>query len=145
MENLDKQYQSMLILWAALLMNIGVFFVFAFVSAPSAAEPAPFSSLFSFGAAAVGTFFVVMSFIVKGKILQRSVDQQDVALVRTALIVACGMCEIAALLGIAEAFVLGNRDYFLLLFIAAAGIALHFPRRIHLEAASYKTGAKQTL
>jgi hypothetical protein len=34
--------------------------------------------------------------------------------------------------------VTGNRYYFVLLLIAAIGMLLHFPRREHLLAASYK-------
>jgi hypothetical protein len=59
------------------------------------------------------------------------------------LVIACAICEVSALLGLVEFFIVGNREYYLLLVLAAGGIALHFPRRSHLEAASYQS--KNTL
>jgi hypothetical protein len=55
------------------------------------------------------------------------------------MVVACVICEAAALMGVIQRFIVGSRDYYLLFIIAAAGIALHFPKRSHLEAASYKS------
>jgi hypothetical protein len=52
------------------------------------------------------------------------------------------MCEVSALLGLLEHFVVGNREYYLLFLLAAAGTAFHFPRRRQLEAASYKNPAQ---
>jgi hypothetical protein len=52
------------------------------------------------------------------------------------------MCEVSALLGVLEHFIIGNREYYLLILIAGAGIAFHFPRRSQLEAASYKKSAQ---
>ena len=60
-------------------------------------------------------------------------------LVQKALVIACAMCEAGALLGLVEYFIVGTREYYLLLVVAAGGIALHFPRRSQLEAASYQS------
>jgi len=49
------------------------------------------------------------------------------------------MCEASALLGLLEHFTVGNRVYYFLFLLAAGGIALHFPKRSQLEAASYKS------
>jgi hypothetical protein len=76
---------------------------------------------------------------VKRTLLQRSVEKQDVTLVQKAMIVACAMCEVAALLGLLERFIIGNREYYLLFILAAAGDLFHFPRRSQLEAATYKS------
>lgn len=48
------------------------------------------------------------------------------------------MCEVGALIALLEHFVIGNRESYLLFLVAALGTAFHFPRRIQLEAASYK-------
>jgi TRAP-type uncharacterized transport system fused permease subunit len=138
--DLNKRYQTMIILWFALLMSIGMyFFVSVFAGAEIQPESAnPRSSVLTVVLTALGTFLVIVSFAVKQKLLRRSVDQQDVNLVQKALVVACVICEATALLGVIERFTVGNRDYYLLFILAAAGIALHFPKRSQLEAASYK-------
>jgi uncharacterized membrane protein len=138
--DLDKRYKTMLTLWFGIAMSIGSLFGLTLFAAPEPpSEPASRSStvvLFAF--AAVGTLVVVLSFAVKRKLLQRSVEQQDVMLVQPAMVVACAMCEVSALLGVMERFVIGSREHFLLFLIAAVGIALHFPRRDQLLAATWK-------
>ncbi|MDQ5845511.1 MAG: hypothetical protein M3539_09480 [Acidobacteriota bacterium] len=138
-EDLNKRHQSMVILWFALLMNIGLFFLLAIFAAPERTyATAPQSSLWVFVLTAVGTLLVLLSFAVKRKLLERSIDNQDVKLVQIGLVVACAMCELSALLGLLECFVIGNRDFYLLFIIAAVGTAFHFPRRQQLLAATYK-------
>ena len=142
--NLDKRYQTLVVLWFALLMSIGMYFLFSvFVSPAVSAVPRnPPRSLLIVALTALGTFLVVVSFAVKRKLLDRSVERQDVSLVQKGLVIACAMCEVSALLGLLEHFVIGNREYYLLFLIAAAGTAFHFPRRSQLEAASYKNPAQ---
>jgi hypothetical protein len=138
--NLDKRYQTLVILWFSLLVTIGLYFLVSLFAAPAINEAPGTSSrhLLVFAFTAVGTFLVIMSFAVKNKLLERSVETQDLNLVQKALIMACAMCEVTALLGLVERFVVGNRESYLLFLFAAAGTALHFPRRSQLEAASYK-------
>jgi hypothetical protein len=88
---------------------------------------------------AVGAFLVSISFAVKNKLLERSVEKQDIVLVQQALVIACAICEANALLGLMEGFLVGSREYYVLFLMSAGGMAFHFPRRIQLEAASYKT------
>jgi hypothetical protein len=138
--DLDKRYQTLLILWVSIAMSIGLLFLVTLFAAPESAGEPPNSPnpVLLFTLAAIGTFSVVLSFAVKRKILQASVEKQDVTLVQKALVVACAMCEVAALLGIAGRFVAGTRDYLVLFLVAAVGIALHFPKRDQLIAASWK-------
>ncbi|HEY8187302.1 MAG TPA: hypothetical protein VIF64_14605 [Pyrinomonadaceae bacterium] len=135
--NLDKRYQTLIVLWFAILMSVLMYFVLTLLSTPAASKPRN-SSLFVFGLTALGTLLVIVSFLVKAKLLERSVEKQDVILVQKALLFACAICEVTALLGVIEFFLIGTREYYLLLLGGAAGIALHFPRRSQLEAASYK-------
>jgi hypothetical protein len=143
--DLNKRYQTMIVLWFALLMSVGMYVVFTLLVRPNINKDLDDSlrSLLIFGLTALGTFLVVMSFAVKNKLLKRSVERQDINLVQKALVFACAICEVSALLGLVEFFIVGNREYYLLLVLAAGGIALHFPRRSHLEAASYQS--KNTL
>jgi hypothetical protein len=135
--DLNKRYQTMLTLWFALLMSIVIYFVFIQFAAPERADPAsPPNSVLIVGITALGTLLVIISFVVKRKLLARSVEKQDAFLVQKAMILACALCEVAALLGLLERFILGNREYYLLFIVAIAGDLLHFPRRSQLEAAS---------
>jgi FtsH-binding integral membrane protein len=139
--NLNARYQTLLILWFGLLMSIGMFFLVTLFAAPKIGNNASNStnSAAVLVLAAVGTFLVILSFLVKRKLLERSVEKQDLNLVQQALVVACAMCEACALLGLIERFSFSNSASYLLFLLAAAGTALHFPKRSQLEAASYKS------
>ncbi len=137
--DLDTRYRTMLILWLALLMSVVMFFVMTMVVAPvpSDSDRDVPTSFVLFAMAGVGTFLVVLSFAVKRKLLQRSVEKQDVTLVQQALIVGCAMCEVSALLGVVERFSIGSGDHYVLFLVSAIGMALHFPKRDDLLAASW--------
>ena len=138
--DLDKRYQTLIVLWFGLLMSVGLYFLVTQFAAPAINHErtgSP-SSLLIVALTALGTFLVILSFAVKRKLLERSVAAQDVGLVQKAIVVACAMCEVCALLGLIERFTIGNREYYWLFLLAAAGIAFHFPRRNDLESASYK-------
>ena len=137
--DLNKRYQTMLVLWFALLMSIAIYFAFVQFAAPPFANPNenPPNSLLIVGITVVGAVLVLVSFVVKRKLLDQSVENQDVLLVQKAVIVACALCEACALLGLLERFI-GIREYYLLFILAIAGDLFHFPQRSQLEAASYK-------
>ncbi|MDQ1706802.1 MAG: hypothetical protein QOJ88_13 [Pyrinomonadaceae bacterium] len=140
-DELDKRYQTLVTLWFSLLMSIGMYLLVAVFVAPQL-NPGPASAagpMLSVVLTAVGIMLVIVSFPVKGKLLERSITQQDASLVQKALVIACAMCEACALLGLVERFVVGKHYYYLLFIVGAFGIALHFPRRQQLEAATYKT------
>ena len=143
-DNLDKRYQTLVVLWFALLMSIGMYFLFSVFVAPMVRNESrnPTSFLLIVALTALGTFLVIASFAVKRKLLERSVEKQDVSLVQKGLVIACAMCEVSALLGLLEHFIIGNREYYLLFLLAAAGTAFHFPRRSQLESASYRNTAQ---
>lgn len=124
----------MLILWFALLMNIGVFFAFSLMLGQEigAADP---NALLTAVFTALGVLLVVLSFAVKWKLLKRSVERKDVQLVQKALVVACVMCEGSALLGLMVRFLVAGRGYYPLFVIAAVGTALHYPSREQVVAA----------
>ena len=133
--SIDARYRTMLILWSGQIGSVVMFFVVSqLVTVINRDE----NNLLSFVLAGLGSFSAITSFVVKSKLLERSVEKQDPALVQTAYTVACALCEVPALLGIVERFILPGRDYLLLFFISAFAMALHFPRKTNLLAASYK-------
>jgi hypothetical protein len=144
--DLNKRYQTLVVLWSALLLSIGFYFLVSmFVTPAVGSQPGnPPSSLLVVALTALGTFFVAVSFAVRKKFLKRSVETQDVSLVQKGLVIACALCEVGALIALLEHFVIGNREAYLLFLVAALGTAFHFPRRSQLEAASYKDPARLT-
>ncbi|MEO8433585.1 MAG: hypothetical protein ABI596_01715 [Pyrinomonadaceae bacterium] len=140
-DDLDKQYRAFLTLWGGMFLSFGTFFLFTLFTTPgTSSEPGQASNkLLVVASSAVGSLLVVLSFAVKRKLLQRSVEKQDVGLVQRALIVASVMCEVCVLIGMLQHLLLGNREYYLLFLVAAVGMLLHLPRRDHLLAATYKT------
>jgi hypothetical protein len=138
--DLNKRYQTMLTLWFALVMSVVMYFIFLQLAAPASPGngDSPPNTVLIIALTAVSAVFVLASFLVKQKLLERSVEKQDVALVQKAMVLACAMCEVSALLGLLERFVVANRAYYLLFLLALAGDAFHFPKRSQLEAANYK-------
>lgn len=134
--NVDAQYRTMLILWFAFLMSIVMYFVISLV-VPRIEETGNrmLTILFS----ALSAFLVVVSFGVKKKVLAQAVETQQIRLVNTAFILAAAFCEAAALIGLLDLFITRDRYYVVLIAISFLGLSLHFPRRSHLEAASFKS------
>ena len=136
---IDVRHRTMLTLWFAQMISVVMFLLLTQFVANSSEQPGPAANnLLSFALAAVAMFLAVISFVVRSKLLQRSVERQDPSLVQSAMVVGCALCEVPALLGVLERFILPGRDYLVLLAISFVGMALHFPRRGNLLAASYK-------
>jgi len=134
----NKRYQTLLVLWFALFMSVVMYFIFSLI-VPLANKPSnPPNPTLVITLMVVGFVLVLVSFVVKSKLLEWSVAKQDPAFVQKALVVACALCEASALLGIMERFVVGYRYYYFLFLFSAAGIALHFPRRNQLQNAGYR-------
>jgi hypothetical protein len=137
--DVESQYRTMLILWLAFLSSIVMYFVISLVI-PANAEPS--NRLLPILFSVIAAFLVVFSFAVKKKLLSQAVDEQKIALVNKAFILAAAFCEAAALIGLLDLFIARDRYYFALIAFSFLGLLLHFPRRIHLESANFK---KQTL
>lgn len=145
--DLDTRYRTMLILWFALLLSIVMLFVMTIVAAPAPVDRdrEASTSVILFVLAGIGTFLVVLSFVIKRKVLQRSVEKQEPMLVQQAIVLACAMCEVSALLGVFESFAIGSGDHYVLFLVSAIGIALHFPKRDQLLAASWNEETRRQL
>ena len=134
---IDARFRVMLILWFALLSSVVVYFLVSLVIQRPNVDDGE-NRILTFVLTVVGTFTVIVSTALKQRFLAQSVDQQRLELVQTGYIVALALCEFAALLGLVDRMVTGNRYYYVLFVIALIGMALHWPRRDHLLAASYK-------
>jgi len=60
--NLDKRYQTLIVLWFALLMSVGLYFALALLVAPAAVSERsnPTRSLWIVALTALGTVLVIM-------------------------------------------------------------------------------------
>lgn len=132
---LDLRYRTLLILWVGFL---SMFLIYYFLPIVIQAQQQPENHLLRIVFNVISPLFVAISFFVKRNFFARSVEAQDVRLVNTGFIVAAAFCEAGALIGLLDFLVAHDRYYFLLIGFALFGLALHFPRRIHLQAASYK-------
>ena len=136
--SINKQFQSQLIIWLALLMSVLLYFLLAHFAAPKVDyDPRNSTTRVLVVALTLAAILIVAaSFFMRRTLLARSVERQQINLVSQDNIVAYAMCEVIALLGIIECFVIGYTNYYFLMLLAAIGIAVQFPRREHLMAAS---------
>ena len=122
-------------LWLALLVNVGLFYFLTRVATrPENLEP---NNTLSLALLAAGVSTVLVSFVVKSKLVSRAIEQRQVQQVQQGYIVAWAMSEVAALLGLLDFFITSDPYFFALFIIAALGELFHFPRREHFENASF--------
>lgn len=143
--NVQTAYQTLTIIWAALLMSQFLFLVIIYVVKPEVfkfdfskpllgAEP-----VFVIALAGISVMNFAMSFVLRRKFLNQSVAEQKIHLVQTAMITGCALCESISLFGLLLVFLQSYQYFFLFFALAILGFILHFPRRENLIAASYKS------
>lgn len=116
-------------------MSIGFYYAFTFFVRRPNAEPNNTLFLVLVGIALSTT---LISFLIKNKLISQAVEQQHVPLVQQGYIVAWVISEIAALLGLLDFYMTGDRYYYILFIISVCAQLLHFPRREHVINASFK-------
>ncbi|MBC7901682.1 MAG: hypothetical protein H7070_16700 [Saprospiraceae bacterium] len=141
---INGQYQTMIVLWAALLMSQLIFILLIFLTRPQLFT-LDFSQHFFgnsmaqiLGFALAAITVVILSFAFRKKFNERAVQEQNPALVQSGLIIACALCEASSLFGLALAFAFDYQYFFFWFALGITGILLHFPRKDALLAASYK-------
>jgi uncharacterized protein YacL len=146
--NIEARYKTMLVLWAALLMSQVIFVLIVFITRPKLfqfgfTQPAlgersgtgsTGALIIGFAAAAVTS--VILSFAFRRRLNERAVAAQDTGLVQSGLIIALALCEASSLFGLALAFAFEYQYFFLWIALGILGMALHFPKRDELYAAS---------
>lgn len=135
-EKIELRIRTMRTLWLALVLSVVMYFVFTlFVGRNENATP---NNTLSLTLSIVALAAVLMSFLLKSKLLNRAIEQQQVPMIQQAYVVTWAIAEVGALLGLLDFFVTGNRYYYVPMLIAGAGQLLHFPRREHVENAAFK-------
>jgi hypothetical protein len=136
------EYNSLVVIWAALLMSQAIFLVVIYLVKPgifhldAAAPPLGTQPLVTIVFAAAAVAFFVLSFILRRQHLKRAVIDKDQGCVQTGLVLGCALSEIASLFGVILAIGFGYQYFFLWIALGTLGILLHFPRRSTLDAAA---------
>ena len=144
MANVKVRYETLVVIWFALLfsqlMFLGIIYVvkpelYDFTSAGPLLSDQPLI-IIAFAAAAIA--FFALSQVLSGQHLRRAVEDQDQTCVQTGLVLGCALSEVSSLLGVILAFVFEYHYFYLWIALGALGILLNFPRKSALDAASYK-------
>ncbi len=135
-EDTELRIRSMRIIWLALLFSIGGYFAFTMLGKRSETiEP---NSMLSLILAVIAMSAVLISFLIKSKLLTKAIDQRQVPQVQQAYVVAWAVTEVSALLGVLDYFIAADRYYYIFFLIAAFVQLLHFPRSEHVNNAAFK-------
>lgn len=136
LEKIELRIRTMRTLWLALVLSVVMYFVWTlFVGRNESATP---NNTLSLTLIIVALSTVLISFLLKSKLLNRAIEQQQVPMIQQAYVVTWAIAEVGALLGLLDFFVTGNRYYYVPMLIAGAAQLLHFPRREHVENAAFK-------
>ena len=142
--NLVAQYQTLVIIWAALLFSQVLFVVMLVFTKPNLfgfdfSEPITGqSAAMVLGLAVAAITCVALSFGFKRRLYERAVEEQSTAQVQSGLIIALALCEASSLFGLVLAFAFDYPYFFLWFALGIIGMFLHFPRQTDLLAAGYK-------
>lgn len=130
----EARHKVFLILWFALFLSVMLFSVLALVVG-SKGTPNP---TLSYALLGMGSMTVLVSFLVKQQLVQKAINNNDIAALQSAYIVSLALCESAGLFGVLDRFLTASQTSWFLFAIAALGIFLHFPKKDHIRAVSYK-------
>ncbi|MGI8670502.1 MAG: hypothetical protein ACR2J3_11770 [Aridibacter sp.] len=146
----EQFYRTSTIIWAALLMSQFMFLlviyfakpeVFRFdFSKPILGENAMLVIIFL----AIALMNIALSFVLRNIYVNKAINEQNVELVQTAVIIGCALAEMASLFGLVLAFLNAYTYFFIFFIIGIAGVLLHFPLRKNFIDASYKTSNNST-
>ena len=142
--NVEGQYRTLTIVWIALLFSQFLMLVVIFFAKPDVFRFDFSTPLLGGNAAVIGLFALLaisnfaLSFVLSRKYLNQAIAEQKTALVQTATIIGCALCEAISLFGVALAFAFSYQYFFLWFAFGILGTILHFPKRDDLVSASYK-------
>ena len=141
-QQIELRMRTMRTLWLALLLSIGAYFVFLTLFLHRSEEVRSNAAL-SLILAVIAMSSILTSFLIKSRLLSRAIEQQQVSLVQQAYILTWAITEVAALLGMVDFLITNDRYYYGFFLIAACGQLVHFPKREHVENASFKSSVTQ--
>ena len=137
-------YNTLLIIWFALLVSQFLFLVLIYVIRPEVLSFDFSKPLLNGNAvliivvAAAAATDLMLSFVMRKRYLDRAVAEHNVGMVATALIVGCALCESVSLFGLLLAFAFEYPYFWLLSALGIFGTILHFPQKSSVEAAAFR-------
>ncbi|HXD29610.1 MAG TPA: hypothetical protein VN643_00745 [Pyrinomonadaceae bacterium] len=142
-QGIEARFRTLITLWFGILMSVVLYFVLTFVAGPEInPEQTQSNAVVIVALTVIGMTLVITGFVLKGRFLRQAVDRQEALLVQKGYLISFAFCEVSALFGLLERFAFGYRYYYGLLALAAISIAIQFPRREHILAATFKNSNK---
>ena len=142
--DLNKAYQTLIIIWAALLISQFLFLLLIFFVKPEVynfdfTQPIGGKQpVFVMALAAVSVVNFFLSFGLRKNYLRESVEKQNVNLVQTAMVVGCALGESITIFGLMLVFMQSYQYFFLFFALGILTVVLSFPRRDDVMAAGFK-------
>lgn len=136
-ETVELLIRKMRVLWSALVASVAMYYLLTLFA--ERAEDAQPNDVLFLVLVAIAISTTLASFVIKKKFFAKAEEQQQVQLVQQGFIIAAALTEVAALLGVLDYFVTGDRYYYVLFLFAACGQLLHYPRREPFLHATFKS------
>jgi hypothetical protein len=145
------QYQTLVVIWFALLMSQVLFLLFIwfskpelittrYLSASSLREVLGTQPLITIVFAGSALIFFLLSQVIARQHMRRAVRDRDASCIQTGLVIGCALSEISSILGVILALLFGYPYFYLWIALGALGILMNFPRRSNLDAAGLEPG-----
>lgn len=137
------QYQTMLIVWAGLLVSQFLFLLLVLLIKPELFSFDFTQPLLGDNAIVTGIFAllaltaVAASFFLRKQNVEKAIAEQKVEHVQTGMIMGCALCEASSLLGLMLAFAFDYQYFFLWMALGILGTLLHIPKKSDIIAAGY--------
>jgi len=141
----EQSYQTLFVVWAALLMSqfllVGMAFfikpeLFKFdLSKPLLGD----NSIAVIALAAISATCVVLSLVMRRRFVEQAITERKVELVQTGMIIGCALSEAVSMFGLFLAFAFNYQYFFLFSVVGVAATLLHFPNRSNVHAAGFKS------
>lgn len=129
----EARHRLLLIIWFALLTSMTVFAGLPVVITSQSTEP---NTTLSFAFMGAAFMLVILSVLIKQRVVQRAIEKRDAAMVQTGYVLGFALCESAAIWGLVDHIVTGSKYYFLSFLLGLLGMLLHFPKKEHVRAAT---------
>jgi hypothetical protein len=142
-DSVEIRFRTLLIIWGSILGSVGLFFLVGYM-AESESDGDP--GILPWVTLALAAAVVLLSFVIKTRLLRNAERKQDLNGVASAYTVSFAMCEAAALFGLMTRFIAGPVPFVYVMFgLAVAGLLAHIPRKEHVLAASYRHAQKPAI
>jgi hypothetical protein len=133
--DINAWYRTLIVLWFAICLPVLFFLAIIYMSSVAVTENRQLSLVLN----GIGVMPVALSFLLKQKLLAKSVETQRLDLVQKAYLLSFALCESSALFGLTDHSITGSNYYYFSFAIAGLGLLLHFPQKQNLvNASSYR-------